>query len=225
MVLSNEGYVPSKPNTARKRPAGPFAEKIEDYGGPCRHDDPARDPRRVLRLPGSPCLNTGCIYSTRQDHVLAIVAHVELRTGRGLRYAVCSTISRLRSSTLCEGFRRSQWNREWRNPSRTPARRQIDPSLPVRYSHPEVWMVDPAVVLQKIVVDLAPQTNYSARLKATTVRRAHRSGLSLIVLSSGEEWAGTRTGSSPGCIMSGFWMSLQAQSRSRSCLDVRPLTS
>jgi len=157
-----DGYVSIEAEHYTKNvPAGPVRwEKIEDYG---------RTLSAMTILPvtaqsvvpprDSPCLEYKMyLYDPREVKVLSIVAPtLNFVPDRGLRYAVSFDDQPPQVVDIVpQGFDARNGNREWEESVRNACRvARSTHTLSGPGTHTlKVWMVDPAVVLQKIVVDL-----------------------------------------------------------------------
>jgi endo-1,4-beta-D-glucanase Y len=160
--VEGEGYVSIEAeHYTRNVPAGQIRwEKIEDYGRtisamsimPVIADS-------VTPPQDSPCLEYRMyLFDPGQFTVQAIVAPtLNFAPGRGLRYAVSFDDQPPQIINIVAGdFDARNGNREWEESVKDASRvvRSTHTLPNAGYHTLKVWMVDPAVVLQKIVVDL-----------------------------------------------------------------------
>jgi Gylcosyl hydrolase family 115 C-terminal domain len=161
--VEGEGVVSVEPEHYTKMTASTAARwiKIEDYGrtlSGMRAEAPVDAPEAT---PGkdSPCLEYRMyLFSTGDAEVTTITAPtLNFVPGRGLRFAISFDDLTPQTVTLVpEGYNAQNGNRDWEDSVRDNARlvkTKFTISNP-GYHTLKLWMVDPGVVLQKLVVDL-----------------------------------------------------------------------
>jgi len=161
--VEGEGFVSIEPEHCTKvMDAGASRWiRIEDYGrtlSGMRAAGPADAPELT---PGkdSPCLEYRMyLFSAGDAEVTAITAPtLNFVPGRGLRFAISFDDGPPQTVTLVpEGYSAQNGNRDWETSVRNNAR-VVKTKLTVAgpgYHTLRLWMVDPGVVVQKLVVDL-----------------------------------------------------------------------
>jgi hypothetical protein len=135
-------------------------EKIEDYGRTLSAMTILPVAARSVTPPeGSPCLEYDMVLLHSGDVVVHTIAAPTLNfvPGRGLRYAVSfDDQSPQMIEIVGEGFDARNGNREWEK-SVKDAARDVRSTHKLSRAGPhtlKIWMVDPAVVVQKIIVDV-----------------------------------------------------------------------
>ncbi len=161
--VEGEGYVSIEPEhyTAKTDVGDRRWIKIDDYGrtlSGMRAEAPVDVP---AAMPGkdSPCLEYRMyLFSTNQAEVTAITAPtLNFVPGRGLRYAVSFDDAAPQIVTLVpEKYSAQNGNADWEKSVEDNARfgHSTHPPAGPGYHTLKIWMVDPGVVLQKLVVDL-----------------------------------------------------------------------
>ena len=144
----------------KRRENAPRWEKIEGYGRTLSAMSIVpMDSPGVMPPDGSPCLEYRMyLFTTGKLTVLATFAPtLNFVPHRGLRYAVSFDNETPRVVDIVpHGFDARNGNREWEDSVRNVGRTvgSADDISEPGYHTLKIWMVDPAVVLQKIVVDL-----------------------------------------------------------------------
>jgi hypothetical protein len=160
--MEGDGYVSIEAeHYTRNVPAGRVRwEKIEDYGRTLSAMSVMPVTAASTEPPGgSPCLEYGMyLYKSGKVDVLATVAPtLNFSPERGLRLAVSFDSQPPQIlDILAAGFDARNGNREWEESVKDARRivRSTHVLERVGYHTLKIWMVEPAVVLQKIVVDL-----------------------------------------------------------------------
>ncbi|MBN2318629.1 MAG: glycosyl hydrolase, partial [Acidobacteria bacterium] len=135
-------------------------EKIEEYGRTLSAMTIMPVTAASVNPPeNSPCLEYKMyLFTTGQASVLATFAPtLNFNPDRGLRYAVSFDNEKPQIMDIVpQGFDARNGNREWEESVRNSARtiRSEHELVKPGYHTLKIWMVDPAVVLEKIVVDL-----------------------------------------------------------------------
>jgi hypothetical protein len=182
--VEGEGFVSIEPEHCTAMTASGAARwiKIEDYGrtlSGMRAEAPVDAPEAA---PGkdSPCLEYRMyLFSTGDAEVTTITAPtLNFVPGRGLRFAISFDDSPPQTVTLVpEGYNAQNGNRDWEESVKDNAR-LVKTKLTIPnpgYHTLKLWMVDPGVVLQKLVVDLGglkpsylgpPESYFNGKLSA-----------------------------------------------------------
>ncbi len=160
--VEGEGFVSIEPEhfTQKTDAGGNRWTKIEDYGrtlSGMRATQPADAPSAI---PGkdSPCLEYGMyLFSTGAVQVATITSPtLNFVSGRGLRVAVSFDNETPQVITLVpENYKAQNGNHDWEKTVADNARmvKSTHQLAKPGYHTLKIWMVDPGVVLQKIVVD------------------------------------------------------------------------
>ncbi|MBN2369402.1 MAG: glycosyl hydrolase 115 family protein [Vicinamibacteria bacterium] len=160
--VESEGYIAIEAeHFTRNVPAGPVRwEKIDDYGRTLSAMSimPVTAPS-VTPPQGSPCLEYKMyVFNTGTVKVLSIVAPtLNFAPGRGLRYAVSFDDQPVQIIDIVDKeFSAGDGNREWEESVKDAARivKSTHTLSAAGYHTLKIWMVDPAVVVQKIMIDL-----------------------------------------------------------------------
>jgi hypothetical protein len=160
--VEGEGYVSIEAEHCTKNiPAGPVRwEKIDDYGRTLSAMTiMPMTARSVIPPQDSPCLEYKMyLFGSGSINVTAIITPtLNFVPGRGLRYAVSFDDQTPQIiDIVAQDFDARNGNRQWENSVKDACRLvQSTHTLSVPGYHTlKIWMVDPAVVLQKIMVDL-----------------------------------------------------------------------
>jgi hypothetical protein len=160
--VEGEGYVAIEAeHYTRNVPAGPVRwEKIEDYGRTLSAMSIMPVTAKSVTPPqDSPCLEYKMyVFSSGTVEVSSIVAPtLNLAPGRGLRYGVSFDDQPVQVVDIVDkNFVAGDRNREWEESVKNAARfvKSTHTLSRAGYHTLKIWMVDPAVVLQKIIVDL-----------------------------------------------------------------------
>ncbi len=179
------GYVSIEAEHYTKNvPAGGACwEKIDDYGRTLSAMTPLPMMAASVMPPESPCLEYKMyLFSPGPATVLSIVSPtLNFVPGRGLRYAVSFDDEAPQVIDIVPAdFDARNGNREWEESVRNACRvvRSTHTLSGPGYHTLKIWMVDPAVVLEKIVIDLGglkpnylgPPESYRGGVPASSVR-------------------------------------------------------
>ena len=160
--VEGEGYISIEAEHYSKNiPAGPVRwEKIDDYGRTLSALSITPATARSVTPPqDSPCLEYQLyLFNPGRIAVQTFVAPtLNFVPGRGLRYAVSfDDLAPQVVTILPADFDARNGNREWEESVKDAGRvvRSTHSITGAGYHTLKIWMVDPAVVVQKIVVDL-----------------------------------------------------------------------
>ena len=161
--VEGDGYVSIEPEhyTARTDAGARRWMKIDDYGrtrSGMRAEAPVDLPS-VTPGSDSPTLEYRMyLFSTNSPTVTAVTAPtLNFVSGRGLRYAVSFDDEPPQTITLVpENYTAQNGNADWEQSVKDNARfgHSTHPLTQPGYHTLKIWMVDPGVVIQKLVVDL-----------------------------------------------------------------------